>query len=57
MISSETPELITLCDRIVVMRQGRLVGEVPGAPAHAEERELHAKEEDIIHLASGGTDV
>jgi ABC-type sugar transport system ATPase subunit len=56
-ISSETPELITLCDRIVVMRQGRLVGEVTGAPAHTEERELHAKEEDIIHLATGGTDV
>jgi ribose transport system ATP-binding protein len=55
-ISSETPELISLCDRIVVMRQGQLTGEVAGAPAHAPERELHAREEDIMHLATGGGD-
>jgi ribose transport system ATP-binding protein len=54
-ISSETAELITLCDRIVVMRQGQLTGEVTGASAHADERELHAKEEDIMSLATGGT--
>ncbi|HVU15589.1 MAG TPA: sugar ABC transporter ATP-binding protein [Candidatus Didemnitutus sp.] len=29
MISSELPELIGLCRRILVMREGRLVGEVP----------------------------
>jgi ABC-type sugar transport system ATPase subunit len=53
-ISSETPELITLCDRIVVMRQGRLTGEVSGCAAHAPEGELHAREEDIMSLATGG---
>ena len=30
MISSELPELMRLSDRIVVMREGRLVGELPG---------------------------
>jgi ABC-type sugar transport system ATPase subunit len=53
-ISSETPELLTLCDRIVVMRQGRLTGEVPGAAAHAGEQELQSKEEDVMALATGG---
>jgi ribose transport system ATP-binding protein len=28
--SSELPELIGLCDRIVVMRQGRSIAEFPG---------------------------
>jgi ABC-type sugar transport system ATPase subunit len=32
-ISSELPELLRLADRILVMRGGRLVGEVPGATA------------------------
>jgi ABC-type sugar transport system ATPase subunit len=31
MISSELPELIGLCGRILVMRGGQLVGEVPRA--------------------------
>jgi len=56
-ISSETPELLTLCDRIIVMRQGRFVGEVAGARPHAQKHELDAKEEDIMHLATGGRDV
>jgi ribose transport system ATP-binding protein len=30
MASSELPELIGLCDRIVVMRQGRSIAEFPG---------------------------
>ncbi|MGO4843653.1 D-xylose ABC transporter ATP-binding protein, partial [Rhizobiaceae sp. 2RAB30] len=29
-ISSELPELIGLCDRVIVIRDGRLVGEVAG---------------------------
>ena len=33
LISSELPELLTLADRILVLRAGRLVGEVPRAAA------------------------
>ncbi|HRP04769.1 MAG TPA: ATP-binding cassette domain-containing protein [Opitutaceae bacterium] len=33
MVSSELPELLALCTRILVMRGGRLVGEVPRASA------------------------
>jgi ABC-type sugar transport system ATPase subunit len=42
--SSEIPELLALCDRIVVMRQGRLVGERPRAEATPME---------ILRLATG----
>ncbi len=38
-ISSELPELIGMCDRILVMRQGRLAGELPRAE-FSEERIL-----------------
>ena len=43
-VSSEMPELLGLCDRILVMREGRIVGEVQG-PAMTEER--------LIELAMG----
>ena len=43
-ISSELPELIGLCHRILVMRQGRIVGEVSGEGA---------TEEGIMMLAAG----
>ena len=43
-ISSELPELLGLCHRIVVMRQGRTVGEVRGE---------QMTEERIMHLAAG----
>ena len=33
MVSSELPELLVLCDRILVMREGSLTGELPGAGA------------------------
>ncbi|MCA9151921.1 MAG: sugar ABC transporter ATP-binding protein, partial [Planctomycetales bacterium] len=36
-ISSELPELLALCDRIVVLRTGRIVGELPGPQARQEE--------------------
>jgi ABC-type sugar transport system ATPase subunit len=42
MISSELPELIGMSDRILVMREGRIVGELPAA----------SSEEDIMHLAT-----
>jgi ribose transport system ATP-binding protein len=42
MVSSEMPELIGLSDRILVMRQGRLAGELPAGAAETE----------IMHLAA-----
>jgi ribose transport system ATP-binding protein len=42
-ISSELPELIGLCDRVLVVREGRIAGEVLG-DAMTEQR--------IMHLAS-----
>ncbi|MDA3809036.1 MAG: hypothetical protein PF518_01780 [Spirochaetaceae bacterium] len=44
MISSELPEIIGMCDRVVVMREGEIAGEVCGSDIN---------EQDIIHLASG----
>ncbi|HXH04769.1 MAG TPA: sugar ABC transporter ATP-binding protein [Candidatus Competibacteraceae bacterium] len=44
MISSELPEIIAMSDRILVMRDGRLAGELPGG----------ASQEDIMHLATQG---
>jgi ABC-type sugar transport system ATPase subunit len=42
--SSEMPELLALCDRIVVMRQGRLAGELPRERATAA---------GVLRLATG----
>ena len=47
LISSELPELIGLCDRILVMSQGRIVGEVSGEEMTQErvmELATHASE-------------
>jgi ribose transport system ATP-binding protein len=38
------PELIGICDRILVMRSGRIVGEVTGE---------HMNENEIVQLATG----
>jgi ABC-type sugar transport system ATPase subunit len=46
MISSEMPELLRMSDRILVMREGRLVGEM----ARAE-----ANEQRVVAYASGGS--
>ena len=43
-VSSEMPELIGICDRIVVMREGRVAGEVTGD---------RMTEHDIVVLATG----
>jgi simple sugar transport system ATP-binding protein len=45
LISSELPEILGLCDRILIMHEGRLAGEL--SPAEATQ-------EKIIHLATGG---
>jgi ABC-type sugar transport system ATPase subunit len=42
-VSSDLPEVLALCDRIVVMREGRVQGEMPGAGA---------TEEAVMHLAT-----
>ena len=47
LISSELPEVVGLCDRVLVMREGRLVGEVHACPDAA------ATQEHIIALATG----
>jgi ribose transport system ATP-binding protein len=44
--STELPELIGLCDRILVMYRGRLVGELAGA--NVDDRAL-------LHLINTGT--
>nr|WP_042196278.1 sugar ABC transporter ATP-binding protein [Kibdelosporangium sp. MJ126-NF4]CEL22512.1 Ribose ABC transport system, ATP-binding protein RbsA (TC 3.A.1.2.1) [Kibdelosporangium sp. MJ126-NF4]CTQ89368.1 Ribose ABC transport system, ATP-binding protein RbsA (TC 3.A.1.2.1) [Kibdelosporangium sp. MJ126-NF4] len=44
MISSELPELIGMSDRILVMRDGRLAGELPAG----------SSEESVVALAAGG---
>ena len=43
-VSSEMPEIIGLCDRVIVLREGRIAGEVPGH---------EASEERLIGLAMG----
>jgi len=35
-ISSEMPELLGICDRLYVMNEGRLVGEMPALEASQE---------------------
>jgi ribose transport system ATP-binding protein len=47
LISSDLPEIIGMSDRIVVMRQGRFVGEVTGP---------EATEERLLSIASGVTE-
>jgi ABC-type sugar transport system ATPase subunit len=44
LVCSELPELIGMSDRIVVMHEGELVGELPAG----------ASEEDVMALATGG---
>lgn len=45
MVSSELPEVLGMCDRILVMHEGRLAGELPRA---------EATQERIMQLATGG---
>ena len=47
-ISSDLGELIGMCDRILVLNKGRIVGELSG-------KEM--KETDIVYYASGGMDL
>ena len=45
MVSSELPEVLSVADRIVVMHEGRAVGELPRG----------ATENDVMELAFGQT--
>jgi ABC-type sugar transport system ATPase subunit len=42
-VSSDLPEILGLADRILVMREGRLQGEITAA---------QATEENVMHLAT-----
>jgi ribose transport system ATP-binding protein/rhamnose transport system ATP-binding protein len=44
-VSSYLPEVLGLADRVLVMREGTVAGELPAAGA---------TEEDVLHLASTG---
>jgi ABC-type sugar transport system ATPase subunit len=62
LISSELPELLALSTRIVVMREGRLVAEVPRAEATQERllrlmspTDITRSHEDTKHHEDGGT--
>ena len=43
-VSSELPEILGMCDRVVVMREGRIAGEISA---------LNATQEKIMQLATG----
>ncbi|OIQ11078.1 sugar ABC transporter ATP-binding protein [Neomoorella thermoacetica] len=45
MVSSDMPELIGMCDRVLVMKDGRIMGEL---------KKSQLKEESILRLAIGG---
>jgi ABC-type sugar transport system ATPase subunit len=45
LISSELPEILGMCDRILVMHEGRIAGEIADAK--------RATQEDVMHLAMG----
>ena len=44
MISSELPEILGMSDRIIVMNEGRITGEITDVPS--------ATQEDVMHLAT-----
>lgn len=46
MVSSELPEIIGMSDRIIVMHEGKFMGEI-------ENRDHNTKQEDIMYLATG----
>ena len=47
-VSSEMPEVIGLCDRIIVMHEGRITGEFSRSEV-SQERIMHAASGDIVH--------
>lgn len=51
MVSSELPEIVGMSDRVLVMREGQLVGELDGSPG----KEI--TQEKIMHYATGAVEV
>ena len=51
MVSSELPEIVGMSDRVLVMREGQLVGELNGSPG----KEI--TQENIMHYATGASEV
>jgi ribose transport system ATP-binding protein len=51
MVSSELPEIVGMSDRVLVMREGQLVGELDDSPG----KEI--TQEKIMHYATGATEV
>ncbi len=51
MVSSELPEIVGMSDRVLVMREGQLVGELDGSPG----KEI--TQEKIMHYATGAAEV
>lgn len=49
-ISSELPEILGMCDRIYVMNEGRIVGEMPVAEASPEKIMKCIMQEEVIEL-------
>ncbi len=51
MVSSELPEIVGMSDRVLVMREGKLVGELDDTPG----KEI--TQENIMHYATGASEV
>ncbi|MBD2206537.1 sugar ABC transporter ATP-binding protein [Calothrix sp. FACHB-1219] len=51
MVSSELPEIVGMSDRVLVMREGELVGELDNSPG----KEI--SQEKIMHYATGASEV
>ncbi|MBO3463487.1 sugar ABC transporter ATP-binding protein [Aetokthonos hydrillicola Thurmond2011] len=51
MVSSELPEIVGMSDRVLVMREGELVGELDDSP------EKRITQENIMHYATGSAEV
>lgn len=51
MVSSELPEIVGMSDRVLVMREGKIVGELDGSPS----KEI--TQENIMHYATGASEV
>jgi ABC-type sugar transport system ATPase subunit len=58
MVSSELPEITQIADRILVMRQGRLSGELPGGSSQESIMRLAAfeKESGLLPDVSEGAE-